>query len=366
MTTRLPESPPPDAGLDILGRKQIATSGIHAGRIAICAALGMAVGLGTYLAGRAPPPAPKAQAGTVVSGPVPSADRAGYASLAAPDPPQRPVLPTPRAPVALALPAAPAQTTGSAKESLRERALAAGIGGWSADQRIAPAPARAGAAEDAQAPGGMPAASPAAAASQAARGLVADMPASQFHRLEGACIVPPATPVQATTLTAVVTEQGGIATALVTRDVWDAAFRCLAVPAGSMVTIEYGPSAARGQKRIEVRNPVIVRPWPRQDMLQPVAMAADAEGASGLPGAVQVPWFRTGLLIAASTAVDLAAAALSDGGSLFGAILGRNIDSPLDRAAKDLLDRAPVLRLEQGQPITLILRGAIQADEFRT
>lgn len=110
---------------------------------------------------------------------------------------------------------------------------------------------------------------------------------------------------------------------------------------------------------------MIVRPWPRQDTVRPVAAAGDAQGAAGLPGRVAVPWFRTGLLVAASTAVDLAAAARSDGGSLVGALLGRNLDSPLDTAAKDLLDRAPVIRLEPGTPVTLLLRGAIQADEFR-
>jgi len=119
-----------------------------------------------------------------------------------------------------------------------------------------------------------------------------------------------------------------------------------------------------GQNRIEVKNPVIVRPWPRNDAVRLQAMAADATGASGLPGTVEVPWFQTGLLVAASTAVDLAAA-LTDGGSLIGALLGRNIDSPLDKAAKDLLERQPVIRLQAGEQVTLFLRGALAANDFR-
>ncbi|CAO3456044.1 Conjugative transfer protein TrbI [Azospirillum argentinense] len=42
------------------------------------------------------------------------------------------------------------------------------------------------------------------------------------------------------TVNRVVTERGGIVTARVTQDVWDAGFSCLTVPAGSVVTLDVG------------------------------------------------------------------------------------------------------------------------------
>lgn len=69
-----------------------------------------------------------------------------------------------------------------------------------------------------------------------------------------------------------------------------------------------------------------------------------------------------GLLIAASAAIDLGTAALSGGGSLIGGLLGRSLESPLDRAARDLLERAPVITLEAGEPVVVILRGALRGE----
>ncbi len=178
--------------------------------------------------------------------------------------------------------------------------------------------------------------------------------------------MPAGTPIPLQTISRVVTERGGVLTAQVTRDVWDAGSACLAVPAGSLVTLEVDSGVTKGQKRIAVAKPVITRPWPRNDTVQPVAVAADATGAGGLPGSVEVPWVQTGLLIGASAAVDLASAALPGGGSLLGSILGRGIESPLDRAVKNLLERAPVITLDAGEPLLLILRGALQADDFRS
>lgn len=179
-------------------------------------------------------------------------------------------------------------------------------------------------------------------------------------------IVPPGTPIPAVTQSAVVTERGGVVAAMITRDVWDAGFSCLAIPAGSVLVAEYSTSVGRGQKRIDIAAPQITRPWPRHDTVQLRAMTADAQGASGLPGTVEVPWFQTGALIAASTAVDLGTAALTQGGSLVGIILGRTLESPLDRAAKDFLERQPVISLEAGTEIVVLLRGAIACDDFRS
>nr|WP_246500655.1 TrbI/VirB10 family protein [Azospirillum rugosum] len=187
---------------------------------------------------------------------------------------------------------------------------------------------------------------------------------SDFSAVGSECFVPPGTPIPLQSVNRVVTERGGILTARVTQDVWDAGFSCLAVPAGSVVTLDVGTGVGKGQKRIEVANPVITRPWPRSDAVRVAAVGADSTGAAGLTGSVQVPWFQTGLLIAASTAVDAGVAALTGGGSLIGGILGHAMDRPLDKAAKDLLDRAPVITLDAGEPVMLLLRGGLRADDF--
>jgi type IV secretion system protein VirB10 len=53
------------------------------------------------------------------------------------------------------------------------------------------------------------------------------------------------------------------------------------------------------------------------------------------------------------------AAAVSDGGSLIGPILGRTADRPLDQATRALLDRLPVITLEPGAGMTLLLAGPL-------
>lgn len=81
---------------------------------------------------------------------------------------------------------------------------------------------------------------------------------------------------------------------------------------------------------------------------------------------MEVPWLQTGLLIAVSTAVDVATAVLTGGGSLIGGILGHAMDRPLDKAAKDLLDRAPSVTFDAGEPVLLLLRGGLRVEEFRS
>src|SRR3546814_901118 len=146
--------------------------------------------------------------------------------------------------------------------------------------------------------------------------------AEKFAPVASECFVPPGTPIEAQTITRIVTERPGIVTAMVTRDVWSAGFDCLAVPAGSTLTMAYGTETTRGQKRIDIADPTIVRPWPRSDIVQVAAMTADGTGASGLPGRFDVPWPRTGVLIASSAAVDLGTAVLTGGGSRTGGIPG--------------------------------------------
>ncbi|NYZ16945.1 TrbI/VirB10 family protein [Azospirillum sp. RWY-5-1] len=325
-------SDPLHAPADPLVRHRVITSGPHVLRILLVAGAMIALGVVAYMLGRAQGTGSAPRAATPVERRAPKPPLPSYADLAAaPQPPPAPrVGPTPTTPP----PAQPRASAPPKEDELRKKAMDAGVGGWS---RKEPDPT---------------AAKPAGASD--VTGFGAD------------CLVPPGTPIPAQTISRTVTERGGILTAQVTRDVWDAGFACLAVPAGSMVTMEVGSGVTKGQKRIEVSRPVIVRPWPRSDMVQPAAIGADATGAAGLPGRVEVPWFETGLLIGASTAVDLAAAALTGGGSLLGTILGRGIESPLDRAAKDMLERAPVITLDAGEPLLLVLRGALRAADFRS
>ncbi|MFP5516966.1 MAG: TrbI/VirB10 family protein [Alphaproteobacteria bacterium] len=332
MNNRPDSTPVPS---DPLERRRVITSGPHIARILLVLTVAVGLGLAAYMLGRSQ------GAGGVLKAPIlldrrePDAKLPSYADLAAPPSPAPPPTPRFEAPKASPAPAKPQAHSPAKEDELRKKALEAGVGGWSRKE------------PDEAAPAGVPGRTDVAAAGSD-------------------CLVPPGTPIAVQTISRVVTERGGIVTAQITRDVWDAGFVCLAVPAGSLVTMEIGATVTKGQKRIAVAKPVITRPWPRNDTVQLVAMAADATGASGLPGTVEVPWVGTGLLIAASTAVDLASAALTGGGGLLGTILGRGMESPLDRAAKDLLERAPVITLEAGEPLLLVLRGALRADDFRS
>ncbi|BAI71801.1 type IV secretion system protein [Azospirillum sp. B510] len=324
---------PPPLSPDPLARHRVVTSGPHVVRILLVAAVVIGLGLAAYMLGRSQGAGglPKLSAALGPTQPEPRLP--SYEDMAprpAPAPPpvpriekREPTPPTPR-PQVKAVPK---------EDELRKKAMDAGVGGWSRKEEGATvASAQAG--------------------------------ASDFAPAGSDCLVPPGTPIPLLTVNRVVTGRGGIVTARVTQDVWDAGFACLAVPAGSMVTLEVGSGVTRGQKRIEVANPVITRPWPRNDTVRVAAVGTDATGAAGLPGSVEVPWLQTGLLIAASTAVDVASAALTGGGSLIGGILGHSIDRPLDKAAKDLLEEAPVITLDAGEPVLLLLRGGLRADNF--
>ncbi|WP_114859729.1 TrbI/VirB10 family protein [Azospirillum brasilense] len=329
--TSVNDTPPP-LPPDPLARHRVITSGPHVVRILLVAAVVLGLGLAAYMLGRSQGSGlPKVLGSLELPRGEPKLP--GYEDIApkpAPAPPPVLRIKTTEPPPPSVRPQARAVPK---EDELGKKAIDAGVGGWSRREE--------------------------------GTGSEAIRAASDFTPADGACVVPAGTPIPAQTITRVVSERGGILTAMVTRDVWDAGFSCLAVPAGSTLTMAYAPAVTRGQKRLEIANPVITRPWPKNDTVTIAAMTADATGASGLPGSVEVPWFRTGLLIAASTAVDVTTAVLTGGGSLLGALLGRNLDSPLDKATKDMLDRAPMITLEAGEPVTVILRSALRADDAR-
>lgn len=311
---------------DPLARHQVVPSGPHTRRIALAAGTAVGLGLLLYMAGgRDETPASTARL-EVAPLPPPGPSYADLAPRPVPPPPPDPAPPTPR--VALPAPAPeprPQPRAAAPEDELRKKALDAGVGGWSRK-------------EEARTAGS----------------------SGSFQPPSGACVVPPGTPIHAQTVTRTVTERGGILVARVTRDLLCPDLAAVAVPAGSTLTMTYASAASRSQTRIEIANPVVTRPWPLNDTVELDAMTADATGEAGLPGAVDIPWFRTGLLIAASAAIDLGTAALSGGGSLIGGLLGRSLESPLDRATRDLLERAPVITLEAGKPVVVILRGALK------
>jgi type IV secretion system protein VirB10 len=315
---------------DPLARRRVVVSGPHLVRILLVSGAVIGVGLAAYMIGRGQGDGRTGTQPVLFDQRLPDGKLPSYADLA-PAPPQVPRVEVPKP---TPTPVKPTVRGPVKEDELHKKAMEAGVGGWSRKE------------PDKAAAGGVPIGSEVASAS-------------------GDCVVPAGTPIPLQTISRVVTERGGLLTAQVTRDVWDVGFACLVVPAGSTVTMDVGSGVTKGQKRIAVTKPVITRPWPRNDTVQPIAVTSDASGAAGLPGSVEVAWMETGLLIGASTAVDLASAALTGGGSLLGSILGRGIESPLDRAAKDLLERAPVITLEVGEPITLVLRGALKADDFR-
>ncbi|MFC5355531.1 TrbI/VirB10 family protein [Azospirillum himalayense] len=331
--TSVNDTPPP-LPPDPLARHRVITSGPHVVRILLVAAAVIGLGLAAYMLGRSQGAGGLPKLSVALGPTQPDPRLPSYEDMApkpAPVPPPPPRIekrepaPPPPRPQAKAPPK---------EDELRKKAMEAGVGGWSRKEE---------GTAIASVPAGVP----------------------DFAAAGSDCFVPPGTPIPLLTVNRVVTERGGIVTARVTQDVWDAGFVCLAVPAGSVVTLDVGAGVTRGQKRIEVANPVITRPWPRNDTVRVAAIGTDIAGAAGLAGSVQVPWLQTGLLIAASAAVDVAAAALTGGGSLIGGILGHSIDRPLDKAARDLLDRAPVITLDAGEPVLLLLRGGLWADEFR-
>jgi type IV secretion system protein VirB10 len=91
---------------------------------------------------------------------------------------------------------------------------------------------------------------------------------------------------------------------------------------------------------------------------------SDKEGAAGVPGDIDYPWIEAGVLVAIDTAVDLGKAALSGGGSLIGSILMDNAQSPLSKAANDILDRTSTISLNPGEEVVLLLKSGICADDF--
>lgn len=183
------------------------------------------------------------------------------------------------------------------------------------------------------------------------------------------CRVNAGTGIPVTVDTAVSTAQNSTVRARVVQDVYDTATgSCLAIPNGSTFVGDVKRSDIKGQRRAELLFFSLTRPYPRGDTVELKVPGSDAMGRGGVPGDVDSHMGSQGLLVLASTAVDLGVAALSGGFGILGSILGGNAQRPLDRWAHDQLDRPPEINVDplQGQGrMTVILREPIDADDVR-
>lgn len=183
----------------------------------------------------------------------------------------------------------------------------------------------------------------------------------------GGCFVPPGTGLPIQLETRIITEKPGLAKGHTTRDIWNTGMDCKAVPAGSVITFAYkgGTGVSRNDTRVETGEIELRRPWPQDDMLTIKGAGGDTTGAAGMPARIDYPWVSTGLLILASTAAKLGTAALSNGFSLYGPVIGQGIGSPLDEAAREALHRAAVGEIDIGTEVVVVLQQGFHASDSR-
>ena len=185
--------------------------------------------------------------------------------------------------------------------------------------------------------------------------------------------------ITATLASAINSEVPGPVLARVGRDVYDAALRCVIIPAGSLLVGRYSEGLEAGEERLVVTWELVVlgdgRSWPL-----PSLPATDRRGAMGIagrvdrrtreifeaavlhsafgaaieyatPGSGQTPVPQPGGYPPAPSARDRAVGAAT---------------APFRGAAERLLDRAaairPVLRLETGQPIAVMVPRPVDLD----
>ena len=224
---------------------------------------------------------------------------------------------------------------GARKDDFLERGLNAGLGGFKADKEIVDA------------------------------AWTKTTETSDFKKSGSKCWLPPGAFIPVRSVTRIVTEKPGIVKAKVTADIWDTSGTCLVIPADSDLVADYSATTTRGEKRVPLSNMEIVRPYPADDTVTIAGVAGDQFGAAGIPGETSSNFLSTALLVTASVGIDLATAALTQGGSLIGPIISRNAGNPLDQIAQDLWNRPSVNRVDETTDMMLILRQGIKGDDFR-
>lgn len=185
--------------------------------------------------------------------------------------------------------------------------------------------------------------------------------------------------ITATLASSINSEAPGPVLARIGRDVYDAGLRCVIFPAGSLLVGRYPEGLEAGEQRLVVVWEQVVlgdgRTW-----TLPSLPAADRQGAVGIAGRVDRRTRETfeaaALLSAFGAAIEYAT---PGGGQTQAPLPGGYPPAPTARdravgaatepfrgAAERLLDRAtgirPVLRLDVGAPITVIVPRSIDLD----
>lgn len=189
--------------------------------------------------------------------------------------------------------------------------------------------------------------------------------------------------ITATLVSSINSEVPGPVFARIGRDVYDASLRCVILPAGSLLVGRYPEGLNAGGSRLIVLWEQVVlgdgRAWPL-----PSLPAADRQGALGIAGSVDRKTRETFETAALLSAFGAALEYATPGGGQSSAPGAGGYPAPpsaRDRAvgaatepfrgaAERLLDRAtsirPVLRLQAGQPITVIIPAAVDLDRPAT
>jgi type IV secretion system protein VirB10 len=184
--------------------------------------------------------------------------------------------------------------------------------------------------------------------------------------------------ITATLASSINSEAPGPVLARIGRDVYDAALRCVIFPAGSLLVGRYPEGLASGGQRLVVVWEQVVlgdgRTW-----TLPALPAADRQGGMGIAGRVDRRTRETFEAAALLSAFGAAIEYATPGGEAQAPLPGGYPGAPSARdraegaatepfrgAAERLLDRAagirPVLRLDVGQPITVIVPRNVDLD----
>lgn len=184
--------------------------------------------------------------------------------------------------------------------------------------------------------------------------------------------------ISALLATAVNSEVQGPILSRISRDVYDAALRCVILPAGTLLVGSPAGSMRIGADRLAVAWEAVRMPDGTTKPL-PKVPTADRQGAIGLPGTVDRRTreiFQSAAVFGAISAVI--AAGTPDGAATTDAVAGgypvpsrrdRTVGAgtePLRQAASSLIEQnvqiAPVLRVRVGAPITIIVPTDVDLD----
>lgn len=177
--------------------------------------------------------------------------------------------------------------------------------------------------------------------------------------------------VPAMTEQRITSESPGTVSAVVTRDIWSADKRCLAIPRGTRFVGRYQTAVAEGQARMGIVWTGLTRPPPRNDTIDlDDTVAGDPDGTAGVSGEVNGHFWRKLGYVVASSVLDLGRTAITAGGTggvgaaVAGIFAGR-ASSPLDEWAKKQLDIPPTIEVAPRE-ISIVMAQHLPMSEFRT